>query len=266
MQSPFPGMDPYLEQSALWGGFHNTLAAVIQAQLNPYLRPRYFARSVPHVTYESLEISLREENRSRVQTYPDVAVVYKQHTAPSRQTQSGVTITPAPVESEIIVDPLYLYSVEIYAAATEQLVTAIEILSPVNKRPGAEAQERYLRKRQRIFSADTVHLIEIDLLRGGSRPPLAQPVPDAPYYVVLAHAAQRPKVQVWPIQLTDLLPVLPVPLLPTDADVPLDLQHAVETVYEQGAFDLQIDYTQTPPPPPLSTVEQGWARDLLSPH
>jgi hypothetical protein len=76
-------------------------------------------------------------------------------------------------------------TVEIRDVASNQLVTSIEILSPVNKRePGLAA---YRQKRQQLYQAG-VHLLEIDLLRRGIRP-LAHPrVPDSAYLVALTRA------------------------------------------------------------------------------
>ncbi|MSS72746.1 MAG: DUF4058 family protein [Candidatus Latescibacteria bacterium] len=253
MPSPFPGMDPYIEQPELWSDFHNDLASEIRAQLNRLIQPRYFARLTPYVTYEVVEISEVRGIR------PDVGVWGRQ---PSGQPQSGVaTITPAPAESAVPLEiQLELSRVEIRTVGTQQLVTAVEILSPVNKRPGHDAYLDYQRKRRGLLHS-AAHLIEIDLLRGGERPSLERPVPPAPYYVVLSRADHRPRVEVWPIQLGDLLPVLPVPLLEPDPDVPLDLGAAVASVYERGAYASQIDYRQ--PPPPLSGEETGWLEGLL---
>jgi hypothetical protein len=152
--------------------------------------------------------------------------------------------------------------VEIKKTDTQELVTVIEILSPVNKRPGHDAYRDYLRKRRDLLRSP-VHLLEIDLLRQGERPPLEEPVPPAPYYVILSRADRRPTVTVWPIQLTHQLPILPVPLLEPDPDVSLDFQEAVVNVYERGAYASQIDYSQPPPPPPLSPEDTAWLDQLL---
>lgn len=34
MPSPFPGMDPYIDDPELWPAFHNSLASEIRAELN----------------------------------------------------------------------------------------------------------------------------------------------------------------------------------------------------------------------------------------
>ena len=70
--------------------------------------------------------------------------------------------------------------VEIYEATPEQrLVTSIEILSPSNKRPRTPGYDLYLRKRQSLLLGDA-NLVEIDLLRGGSRMPMLDLWPDSP--------------------------------------------------------------------------------------
>jgi hypothetical protein len=257
-------MDPYIEQPAIWGDFHNDLAAEIRTQLNQAIRPHYFARLIPYVTYESLSIG----QVSR--TYPDVSVFQSHHTAPDpwRQGAGAVAVMESPpVESEVKTEfPLRLHSIEVHSVVDAKLVTVIEILSPVNKRSGHEAYEHYLRKRRQILNTDDVHLIEIDLLRGGQRPPLERPVPEAPYYVMLSRAERRPKVVVWPIRLWDKLPTVPVPLRAPDPDASLSLNAIVAEVYERGAYDLQLDYAQEPPAPPLRAEEAAWVQELLGRH
>ena len=41
-RTPFPGMDPYLEQPESRQGFHNGLIAAVALDLAPRLRPRYY--------------------------------------------------------------------------------------------------------------------------------------------------------------------------------------------------------------------------------
>lgn len=256
MPSPFPGMDPYIERPELWSDFHGDLASEIRARLNQGIQPRYVARLTPYVTYEVIEVAEVRGIR------PDVGVWHPQ--PPAGELAVGVlTITPAPVESLIPMElPLRLYSVEIRTVDTQQLVTVIEILSPVNKRPGHEAYAEYQRKRRDLLRS-AAHLMEIDLLRGGEHFPLERPVPAASYYVFLGRADHRPTIEVWPIALKDKLPILPVPLLEPDPDVPLDLGAVVASVYERGAYARQIDYRQPAPPPALSDEEAAWVDKLL---
>jgi len=134
-------------------------------------------------------------------------------------------------------------SVEIRDTASNTLVTSIKILSPVNKRePGIVP---YRQKRQRIYSAN-VHLIEIDLLRRGTRPFAHPRLPVVPYLVTLTRA-QAQEVEVWPIALPDPLPIIPVPLRSPDVDVPLDLATALHDIYDEAFYNLSIDYCQSPP-------------------
>lgn len=251
MPSPFPGMDPYVEHPEIWRDFHSDLAAEMRAALNRVLQPRYVARLVPRVTYEFVEIGDQRSVR------PDVGV-WQPQPASGEASRGRTAIVPAPVESLVAMElPLRLFTVEIRETGELRLVTSIEILSPVNKRPGHEAYDEYLRKRREMLRS-AAHLIEIDLLRGGRRPPLERPVPPAPYYVTLSRIDRRPKVEVWPIQFHEKLPTVPVPLLEPDPDVSLDLGRIVSAVYERGAYGRLIDYSQPPPPPPLSGEEAAW--------
>ncbi|MBI4607198.1 MAG: DUF4058 family protein [Planctomycetes bacterium] len=129
MPSPFPGMDPYVE-GHLWPDLHSRLPNEISRRLGPLLRPRYVAWLATHL----VEDEAPEADVGIM--YPDVEVV-------------------SPLEVRIV-------NVEIRDAALNDLVTSIEILSPVNKRE--PALSRYRRKRERLRQAG-VHLLEIDLLR-----------------------------------------------------------------------------------------------------
>src|SRR4030095_15443358 len=42
MQSPFPGMDPYLEHPALWPDVHNRLIAALANDVSERVAPRYY--------------------------------------------------------------------------------------------------------------------------------------------------------------------------------------------------------------------------------
>jgi len=257
-------MDPYLEGS-LWRGVHGQLISEIVRQLTPVLRPRYFAlletrfvRAAPGAG-EEVAISAPPEAPDPG-LYPDAAVATRGPLGGGAGvTQSGAT-TVAPLTLNTVMPvSLPLRTVKIRDAANRQLVAAIELLSPWNKR--GDGRKEYLRRRRRwLFSA--AHLIEIDLLRRGRRVPMVDPLPAAPYFAFVGRAGRRPATDVWPIALDRPLPTIPVPLLPGDADAPLDLQRLLTSVYDQAGFDLIVDYAR-PPEDPLAAPDQAWAADLL---
>jgi uncharacterized protein DUF4058 len=92
-----------------------------------------------------------------------------------------------------------LATVAIRDVARNILVTRIEILSPVDKREPNLRQ--YRQKRERLREAH-VHLIEIDLLRRGTRVWMHPRIPGVPYLVLLTRA-QASAVEVWPITLQE---------------------------------------------------------------
>lgn len=260
MLSPFPGMDPYIEAPRIWSDFHGDLAGEIRSVLNRQIRPNYFAAMTPYVTYETIQVT----QKKLYGMYPDVDI-WKRHTASPGGVAVADIVESTPVESTVSLElPLELFNVEIRTAGDDMLVTSIEILSPVNKQRGHDAHLDYLRKRRDLLRS-AAHLVEIDLLRAGVRPPLEQPVPLAPYYVMLSRATQRPHVAVWPITLNARLPVLPIPLLEPDPDVMLDLGAVVTSVYERGGYDARIDYRTPVPPPALAEEETTWVEQLLAP-
>ncbi len=63
--------------------------------------------------------------------------------------------------------------------------------------------------------------------------------------------------------LPDTLPTVPLPLLPPDPDVPLDLQAAVDACFALVGYERLIDYTQPPPPPVLPPEEAAWVDATL---
>ncbi|MDQ2995480.1 MAG: DUF4058 family protein [Chloroflexota bacterium] len=259
MPSPFPGMDPFLE-GYLWPDVHNALANKIRQVLASRLRPRYVVR---------IEIYVVEDTAPESEIgimYPDVQVML---TGPARpgsiDLPSSAAVltggTPAALTIPVL-DPIDVRvpTVEIRDVASNQLVTCIEILSPVNKRePGLAV---YRQKRQRLYHAG-VHLLEIDLLRRGLRSLTHPRVPESAYLIALTRA-QSGTTAIWPLGLRDRLPEIPIPLRAPDDDSLLELGPALAAVYDEAGYDLSIDYAQPPPPPGLSAIDAAWVRTLPS--
>ena len=149
--------------------------------------------------------------------------------------------------------------IEIVTAGKRKLVTAIEVLSPTNKR-GTGANQ-FLQKRRELLESN-VHYLEIDLLRIGDRWRVKEPLPSTPYFVFLSRSGLRPRVETWPITLDQPLPVVPVPLMPEDSDVPLDLQLGLQTIYDLFGYEDALDYA-THPTVPLDAAQSEWATSLL---
>lgn len=256
MPSPFPGMDPYLEGNE-WTSFHAEFSVEIARLLRPLIRPRYAAftmrRSVTDIPDE-LAITSKSNN-----VYPDVGVVEQ---SPMPLPAGGATALVAPTYQVATVMPEEVpqFSVEIRDVEERTLVTLIELLSPANKR--GNGYREYVDKRLRILMSRS-HLLEIDLLRKGSRVPMLEELPDAPYFIFLSRWQKRPMTDIWEIGLKQKLPKIPVPLLPDDEDVALDLQQAFDNVYDSIGYDWVLNYT-TPPDVPLVGADDEWAKELTA--
>jgi len=253
-------MDPYLE-GYLWPDVHNALAAKIRQVLTPLLRPRYAARLNIYVVEDTApegDIGI---------LYPDVEIMRTQRLQEARASEYPVlsselgAVTPASLTIPVLLPvDVQITSVEIRDTAQNQLVTSIEILSPVNKRePGLNA---YRIKRQRLYQAG-VHLLELDLLRRGTRSIVHTSLPQVPYLIALTRA-HTGKTDVWSMRLQDAWPNVPVPLRLPDDDVILKLGDVFRDVYDEAAYDLSINYQQAAPPPAFSDEEQAWVQMLLS--
>jgi Protein of unknown function (DUF4058) len=245
----FPGMNPYLE-GYLFHDLHNALASRIRALLTPLLRPNYAAR---------LDISVVQDgglNEDLGIVYPDVEVVTTPvvSSKPTRQSDdfTPATLTlPPPIKIRIP-------TIEVREVKANRLVTCIEILSYANKRqPGLN---QYLQKRNRLIDAG-IHLVEIDLIRRGSRPIEDAQIPTSHYRITVTRASDR--IDVWTFQMQDRLPTIPIPLLSPDPDVPLNLAVAIAQVYEEADYDLTIDYDRQPPSPGLLDADQQWLRTIV---
>lgn len=261
----FPGMDPYLEDPAIWRGFHHGLAEEIRARLNLTLDAKYYADVEIHTTFEEVHVGKAKP------IIPDVAIVAQPVGLAMRPMATIAVADPAeviaPVRRAVKVTPVTLRAVHIYITATDELITSIEILSPYNKR--GEGLAEYRHKRSRLL-ASNVHLVEIDLLRGGQRVGSeieGEPLDEADYILLVNRGYEiNPGIwsDIWPVTLDQPLPLLPIPLEPPDPDVLLDLNATVRTVYERAAYARRIDYRDPVPPPALRPATAKWLQAHLA--
>jgi hypothetical protein len=225
MPSPFPGMDPYLE-GEMWVEFQHSFVHRISQQVMPLVRPKYVAFLAKRYCREPIVFEGSDKEARTVQP---------------------------------IMDDVPVLAIEIRDVAERRLVTLIEILSPVNKR--GEGAREYAQRRLELMQTNT-HLLEIDLLCQGRRIQLLQEPPPAPYYLYLSRAQRRPYTQVWALPLSKPLPTIPVPLLPPDPDVPLDLQAAMTDCFTLVGYEDLLDYSAKPPAG-LTEEEKTWVVEAL---
>lgn len=252
--SPFPGMDPFLEMH--WRSVHHRLITYLGDQLQSLL-PSSFRVEVEERVFVSGE---SDANRTIA---PDVYVTQRSSSQP--ELASGTSLATAPIVIEIVDEPItegYLEIVDM--ASGEKVISAIELLSPTNKTAG-DGNELYVRK-QREYRLGKVNQIEIDLTRAGDRGlvfPMSY-VPEthrATYLACVRRAAAPSKIELYPMPLSQRLPVLSIPLTSTQADVPLDLQSAVDACYRNGRY-ADIDYSQ-PLRPAMTGEDATWCVEQL---
>lgn len=136
----------------------------------------------------------------------------------------------------------------------------IEILSPTNKTT-REGREVYDKKRLKVLGS-LPHLVEIDLLRTGQ--PFVMKTPrQSDYRLVVSRSQRRPNADVYLFSLRDPIPNLPIPLQKSEAEPVVPLNQILHDLYDQGGYDLIIDY-QRPPEPPLSEADAAWAAGVLA--
>jgi hypothetical protein len=251
-------MDPYLEQ--FWGDVHHRLITyscdAIQKQLPGDLRARMDER----VFVEPAE----GQGRNII---PDVRVVERGRPHElDLETSNGIAVAEPLVvhlEQDEPIRQGYIEIIDIKSG--RRVVTVIEVLSPSNKVPGP-GRELYLKKQDEL-RAGRVSLVEIDLVRTGTRVlscPLDR-IPEGhrtPYAACVRRGWKPFEVEFYRIPLRERLPAIRIPLRRDDRDVALDLQALLVRCYEEGRYGDDIDYREEPEPL-LGLDDARWAEALL---
>jgi hypothetical protein len=256
MPSPFPGMDPFIE-GQVWKDFHHAFIGEARATLIPQVRPRYVVRVEERVYLDEQpdeEITLIE---------PDVMVVEDSEAEGPGPRGAGAALAVEPV---ILSLPMPAEQKQRFLALRERetlrLVTVIEILSPTNKRGGSDGRRQYLEKRKELLRS-SVHLVELDLLRGGRRLPVRGSLPAGDYFAFVARAGYRPRAEVYAWTMRQPLPTVPVPLAGVDPDAALHLQAIFTSAYDRAGYDYSLDYRR-PVEPPLGEADAAWTQEILA--
>lgn len=250
MPSPFPGMNPFLENPGIWHGFHQRLVTAIADELTVQVRPNYIVLLEEQIYLHELT----EETRSSAGR-ADVALAGRYRgTGPASSATLAAPVTGRLVEA---LDEERLGYVEIRDRNGRELVTVIELLSPANKRPGPD-REQYLHKRRRLLRS-TAHLVELDLLRNWPRMPVEN-LPACDYLVLISRSEERPDVDLWPVRIRESLPEVPVPLH-SPASVVLDLQSLVHNVYDAAGYEDYLYDSELDPS--LSAADAAWSGEVV---
>lgn len=254
MPSPFPGMNPYLEHPSLWAGIHHRLITAIANDLAPKLRPKYIVAIEERVYEVSGDTSL-------LVGVPDVSVQSSLPLGRSPESNLAVASTPQSVEVLLplpeILTEAYL---EIRAVETEEVITIIEVLSPKNKQVGI-GRLQYETKRLKILGSAT-HFVEIDLLRQGNSMPMVGNFRQSHYRIVVSPSEIRPRASLYGFNLPDKIPEFPVPLGTNEPEPEIALKSLLDEIYDQGSYDLRINYSRLPIPV-LSKLDMAWVIETL---
>jgi hypothetical protein len=224
MPSPFPGMDPYLEDENLWPVFQHHLVTCLYQILLPGLGDRYRARvgqrryateqplftSILRLDHSEELIEIRHRSDGRLITLIDVVSPTNKTTDPGRQA--------------------YLDKRRDARAAGANLVEIDLVL-----------QGRQMLDCSREGQCDFV----VD------------------YAITALRASQPSHYEMWAGNLQRVLPSrCKLPLARDDRDVVVDLQTTFARTFDQGGFAGNIDYAKDPPTV-LSEDNRTWLDGFL---
>lgn len=167
MTSPFPGMNPYLEDPAFWPDFHHVFLDDWCEAVAELLPEPYEARLDGRINL----VPMSPEVIKLI--HPDTSVSQGKHEFLEEVRETRIEIVHRPERS---------------------LIAVLELLSPTNKT--GDGFQEYRAKRKTLL-LQKVHLVELDLLVGGQRLPLARPLPAADYYAFVSRSEQRPNCAVY---------------------------------------------------------------------
>lgn len=257
MGSPFPGMNPYLEDPATWPNLHSRLIVAIANSLGPKIRPKY------RVVVEEAVYKRDDSEQAVLIGVPDVSIRRSgavQEPAAVLREGNVAAVGPKPLAVTVpmpdVVRQRYL---KIRSLRTGDAIAVIEILSPVNKR--GIGRQKYESKRLEILESQT-HLIEIDLLHEGQPMSVLNCEQSSHYRVLVSESSQRPQAQLYPFNLQQPIPAFWVPLTAKDPAIAVELKPLLDEIYELSGYDLDIDYSKDPMPK-WSASESAWIDQQL---
>jgi hypothetical protein len=250
MPSPFPGMNPYLEKLEMWSDFHDRFLVHAAEALTAQARPHFIISIAEHLFVQDPDGGDGDE------FIGDVSASLGQ----DPPSGAALATIPAPVRVRLPdAEPDRLTYLEVRDRQNQRVVAVIELLSPTNKKAGRDRRQ-FVRKRNEFLASDLVY-VELDLLRGWSRMPLIG-LPECAYYAMVSRPLERPEAGIWPIQLRERLPKIPIPLIEDAKEPVIDIQELVHKIYDSAGYEDFI--YRHDPEPPLSPVDAAWAKEIIA--
>ncbi len=255
MPSPFPGVDPYIESSGIWGDFHGAMLSAMRADLNANL-PRGYAASIELYVWAG---EMESRRRSAI-AKPDVRIRQEEEIdAGGAATATIAAPTTIFLPRHVHKRRKYLKIVDIHS---KQIVTIIELLSESNKKIGDD-RTHYLQKRDG-YLANGLNFVEIDLLRAGRRPAMGKSqLNSTDLYVLDSRSWNYPEAGIWTFGVRDPLPDIPVPVTEEVGDTKLHLRLCMDRSYDEGRYSTSLPYDEPLKPRPHSR-DRDWIRTVLA--
>jgi Protein of unknown function (DUF4058) len=193
---------------------------------------------------------------------PDAIVFSGTQARATTPNTATLTLPIAQPQKVRLVEPIEVKEryLEIRKVGTHEVIAAIEVLSPKNKK--GEGRKVYLKKRQAILESAS-HFVEIDLLRVAQPTLVDGALGKSDYRILVSAAGDRPNADLYAFSLRDAIPVFLLPLRSEDEAIAVDLGRLLKEVYDQACFDLQVDYSQPVPEPLLLAADAAWVKEVV---
>ena len=265
MPSPFPGVDPFVNQTDRWPRFRRAFLSELVRQLNEWL-PDSAVASLGCRPPALCAIACDELSRSSLSG-----------SGHSSSADSSLSVSPekgcptsaaASSAKPHAANQLVLIGRQ---SNPDDILTVIEVVTDAHKQTGP-LQEVYAAS-QRCVLDSSANLIEIDLRIAGDRPIptffleefLQELLPEPEFLALVSRSWKRHTAGLgyrgysWSWQ--ERLPTITIPIAYEQGDVPIDLQAVYSAAYDRCYEARPIDYSSAPPAG-LSQPDLNWARSI----
>jgi Protein of unknown function (DUF4058) len=236
MRSPFPGIDPFIENQK-WEDFHTSFISALRDAIVPSVRPKYVVDVERRVYLERIDPS------KAAQSLVADAAIYHRFDNPDNNSNGGLaTATEPSILPKVCTVPFFEEYRETFITirrgSPSEVVTVIELLSPTIKQRGTLGREQYLEKVQALMTTKASP-VELDLLRGGERSTVSDP-PSGDFFALVSKPRPRPLAEVYAWPWRDRLPRILISSGSEDPDIALDLQSVMTSFTNEQAMTTRL--------------------------